>query len=195
MLVYKNHKHGIVFMSFQDYIWIAIIELFLFDSYAQGSRKLSWTKCLHLVVLTCYCFVLVNAVADVKKVIDKTSPRQIGAAIENLLKTGRLVTQSGLDLQQVRKLHFHHPEEFTVGIYSIRQLLVWGINNQSTCIVTKIFDFVSFSKKDIWKSWYFKSKNFFLPDNRAPFIFIFVSTYNFFFPSGINFVLASNRNM
>lgn len=43
------------------------------------------------------------AVADVKKVIEKTSPKQIGAAIENLLKTGRLATQTGLDLQQVWK--------------------------------------------------------------------------------------------
>ncbi|KAI3444963.1 hypothetical protein Pfo_001628 [Paulownia fortunei] len=41
-----------------------------------------------------------SSLADVKKVIEKTSPRQIGAAIENLLKTGRLVTQSGIDLQQ-----------------------------------------------------------------------------------------------
>ncbi|KAL0379916.1 UNVERIFIED_CONTAM: DNA-directed RNA polymerase I subunit [Sesamum angustifolium] len=41
-----------------------------------------------------------SSLADVKKVIEKNTPRQIGAAIENLLKTGRLVTQSGLDLQQ-----------------------------------------------------------------------------------------------
>ncbi|KAL0397530.1 UNVERIFIED_CONTAM: DNA-directed RNA polymerase I subunit [Sesamum calycinum] len=41
-----------------------------------------------------------SQVADVKKVIEKNTPRQIGSAIENLLKTGRLVTQSGLDLQQ-----------------------------------------------------------------------------------------------
>ncbi|XVF00183.1 hypothetical protein REPUB_Repub03eG0263200 [Reevesia pubescens] len=37
---------------------------------------------------------------DVKKVMDKNSPKQISAAIENLLKTGRLITQTGLDLQQ-----------------------------------------------------------------------------------------------
>lgn len=43
------------------------------------------------------------AVADVKKLIEKTNPRQIGAAIENFLKTGRLATQSGLDLKQVLK--------------------------------------------------------------------------------------------
>ncbi|XAR63561.1 DNA-directed RNA polymerase [Bertholletia excelsa] len=36
----------------------------------------------------------------VKKVMDKNPSRQIGTAIENMLKTGRLVTQSGLDLQQ-----------------------------------------------------------------------------------------------
>ncbi|KAK8999062.1 hypothetical protein V6N11_070240 [Hibiscus sabdariffa] len=37
---------------------------------------------------------------DVKKVMEKNSPKQISAAIENLLKTGRLITQTGLDLQQ-----------------------------------------------------------------------------------------------
>ncbi|TYI07414.1 hypothetical protein ES332_A10G226100v1 [Gossypium tomentosum] len=37
---------------------------------------------------------------DVKKVMDKNSSKQIGTAIENLLKTGRLITQTGLDLQQ-----------------------------------------------------------------------------------------------
>ncbi|RAL48778.1 hypothetical protein DM860_001098 [Cuscuta australis] len=38
--------------------------------------------------------------ADVKKVFGKNGPRQITLAIENMLKTGRLATQSGLDLQQ-----------------------------------------------------------------------------------------------
>lgn len=37
---------------------------------------------------------------DVKRFIDKVSPRSISLAIENMLKTGRLATQSGLDLQQ-----------------------------------------------------------------------------------------------
>ncbi|GFP98191.1 DNA-directed RNA polymerase i subunit rpa2 [Phtheirospermum japonicum] len=41
-----------------------------------------------------------SSLADVKKVVEKNFPRQIGAAVENLLKTGRLVTQSGLDLPQ-----------------------------------------------------------------------------------------------
>lgn len=41
-----------------------------------------------------------NNLADIKKVIDKNSPKQISLAIENMLKTGRLATQSGLDLQQ-----------------------------------------------------------------------------------------------
>ncbi|KAK3025319.1 hypothetical protein RJ639_044450 [Escallonia herrerae] len=37
----------------------------------------------------------------VKKIIaDKNPPTQISLAVENMLKTGRLVTQSGLDLQQ-----------------------------------------------------------------------------------------------
>lgn len=39
--------------------------------------------------------------AHVKKVMDKNPSRQISLAVENMLKTGRLVTQSGLDLQQV----------------------------------------------------------------------------------------------
>ncbi|CAN4080495.1 unnamed protein product [Withania somnifera] len=38
--------------------------------------------------------------ADVKKTIEKNAPKQMGLAVENMLKTGRLVTQSGLDLQQ-----------------------------------------------------------------------------------------------
>ncbi|KAG8391300.1 hypothetical protein BUALT_Bualt01G0173600 [Buddleja alternifolia] len=41
-----------------------------------------------------------SSLTDVKKFIEKNSPKQFGAAIENMLKTGRLVTQSGLDLQQ-----------------------------------------------------------------------------------------------
>lgn len=53
-------------------------------------------------------------VADVKKVIEKNYPRQIGAIVENLLKTGRLVTQTGLDLQQVQILGFFF---IVAGIY------------------------------------------------------------------------------
>ncbi|CAH9058115.1 unnamed protein product [Cuscuta europaea] len=41
-----------------------------------------------------------SSLADVKKVLDKNGPRQIGLAIQNMLKTGRLATQSSLDLQQ-----------------------------------------------------------------------------------------------
>ncbi|XP_019055826.1 PREDICTED: DNA-directed RNA polymerase I subunit 2 [Nelumbo nucifera] len=40
------------------------------------------------------------SLAHVKKVLDKNSPKSIGLALENMLKTGRLVTQTGLDLQQ-----------------------------------------------------------------------------------------------
>ncbi|KAG7020194.1 DNA-directed RNA polymerase I subunit 2 [Cucurbita argyrosperma subsp. argyrosperma] len=40
------------------------------------------------------------SLADVKKVMDKNPSKQISSAIDNLLKTGRLVTQTGLDLQQ-----------------------------------------------------------------------------------------------
>lgn len=42
-----------------------------------------------------------NAVAHIKKVIDKNPSRSLSSAIEAMLKTGRMVTQSGLDLQQV----------------------------------------------------------------------------------------------
>ncbi|XP_010460771.1 PREDICTED: DNA-directed RNA polymerase I subunit 2 isoform X1 [Camelina sativa] len=41
-----------------------------------------------------------ESLADVKKVINKNPPRSIGTSIETLLKTGRMNTQSGLDLQQ-----------------------------------------------------------------------------------------------
>ncbi|XP_031127210.1 DNA-directed RNA polymerase I subunit 2 [Ipomoea triloba] len=41
-----------------------------------------------------------SSLADVKKIIERNGPRQISTAIENMLKTGRLATQSGLDLQQ-----------------------------------------------------------------------------------------------
>ncbi|XP_052192678.1 DNA-directed RNA polymerase I subunit 2-like [Diospyros lotus] len=41
-----------------------------------------------------------NSLAHVKKVMDKNPSRQISSAVENMLKTGRLPTQSGLDLQQ-----------------------------------------------------------------------------------------------
>ncbi|KAF8389487.1 hypothetical protein HHK36_026182 [Tetracentron sinense] len=41
-----------------------------------------------------------TSLAHVKKVMDKNSPNHISLAVENLLKTGKLVTQSGLDLQQ-----------------------------------------------------------------------------------------------
>ncbi|KAL5720144.1 DNA-directed RNA polymerase [Ranunculus cassubicifolius] len=42
----------------------------------------------------------ISDVTQVKKVMDRNSSRSIGLAIESMLKTGRLVTQSGLDLQQ-----------------------------------------------------------------------------------------------
>ncbi|KAA0064805.1 DNA-directed RNA polymerase I subunit 2 [Cucumis melo var. makuwa] len=42
------------------------------------------------------------SLAHVKKVMDKNPSKQISSAVENMLKTGRLVTQTGLDLQQVR---------------------------------------------------------------------------------------------
>lgn len=46
-------------------------------------------------------FILIIAVADVKKALDKNPSKQVGSAVENMLKTGRLVTQSTLDLKEV----------------------------------------------------------------------------------------------
>ncbi|XP_012068704.1 DNA-directed RNA polymerase I subunit 2 isoform X1 [Jatropha curcas] len=40
------------------------------------------------------------SVSDVKKVMDKNHSSSVSLAVENLLKTGRLITQTGLDLQQ-----------------------------------------------------------------------------------------------
>lgn len=41
-----------------------------------------------------------NSVRDLKMEMDKNPSRNISLAVENLLKTGRLMTQTGLDLQQ-----------------------------------------------------------------------------------------------
>lgn len=41
-----------------------------------------------------------TSLSQVKKVMEKITPKQIGSAIENMLKTGRLVTKLGLDLPQ-----------------------------------------------------------------------------------------------
>lgn len=46
-------------------------------------------------------FIVFIAVVQVKKVMDKNSSKQISISVENMLKTGRLITQTGLDLQQV----------------------------------------------------------------------------------------------
>ncbi|KAF7836196.1 DNA-directed RNA polymerase I subunit 2 [Senna tora] len=40
------------------------------------------------------------SLAHVKKVMEKNPARQISSAVENMLKTGRLATQTGLDMQQ-----------------------------------------------------------------------------------------------
>ena len=48
------------------------------------------------------CLFLGNdAVCDVKKVLKKNDSKSVGTAIENLLKTGRLASESPLDLPQV----------------------------------------------------------------------------------------------
>lgn len=69
---------------------------------------------------------LISAVADIKKVIDKNSPKQISSAIENMLKTGRLATQSGLDLQQVlmEKCSFQPLQRFPTFLLSFQIPLV-----------------------------------------------------------------------
>lgn len=41
-----------------------------------------------------------GSIADIKKVLDKNPAKQVGLAVENMLKTGRLVTQSNLDLKE-----------------------------------------------------------------------------------------------
>ncbi|XP_047338761.1 DNA-directed RNA polymerase I subunit 2 [Impatiens glandulifera] len=42
----------------------------------------------------------ITSLEDVKKVLDKNPTKSIGLAIENMLKTGKIVSKSGLDLQQ-----------------------------------------------------------------------------------------------
>nr|XP_043622134.1 DNA-directed RNA polymerase I subunit 2 [Erigeron canadensis] len=41
-----------------------------------------------------------GSLADIKKALDKNPAKQVGSAVENMLKTGRLVTQSTLDLKE-----------------------------------------------------------------------------------------------
>ncbi|XP_071715598.1 DNA-directed RNA polymerase I subunit 2-like [Rutidosis leptorrhynchoides] len=41
-----------------------------------------------------------GSIADIKKALDKNPAKQVGSAVENMLKTGRLVTQSTLDLKE-----------------------------------------------------------------------------------------------
>lgn len=50
------------------------------------------------------CFFGIT-VLEVKKCFDKTPARTISTSIETMLKTGRLVTNTGLDLQQVLTCH------------------------------------------------------------------------------------------
>lgn len=45
--------------------------------------------------------VLIISVADVKKALDKNPAKQVGSAVENMLKTGRFVTQLTLDLKEL----------------------------------------------------------------------------------------------
>lgn len=58
-------------------------------------------KKIKTVFIMRYYSFMDNAVADVKKILDKNPVKQISSSVENLLKTGRLITQTGLDLQQV----------------------------------------------------------------------------------------------
>ncbi|BAT89332.1 hypothetical protein LR48_Vigan02g260500 [Vigna angularis] len=42
----------------------------------------------------------ISDIVQIKKIMDKNSSKQVSSAVENMLKTGRLITQTGLDLQQ-----------------------------------------------------------------------------------------------
>ncbi|WVZ03207.1 hypothetical protein V8G54_024013 [Vigna mungo] len=54
-----------------------------------------------LLFLGFYIVLFASAfVVQIKKIMDKNSTKQVSSAVENMLKTGRLVTQTGLDLQQ-----------------------------------------------------------------------------------------------
>ncbi|KAG2396566.1 DNA-directed RNA polymerase I subunit 2 [Vigna angularis] len=44
----------------------------------------------------------ISDIVQIKKIMDKNSSKQVSSAVENMLKTGRLITQTGLDLQQAR---------------------------------------------------------------------------------------------
>lgn len=44
---------------------------------------------------------LIISVDDVKKALDKNHAKEVGSAVENMLKTGRFVMQSTLDLKEV----------------------------------------------------------------------------------------------
>jgi DNA-directed RNA polymerase I subunit RPA2 len=51
--------------------------------------------------VTSHLVSLDNAVSHVKKVLYRNPAKQVSSAVENMLKTGRLATRTGLDLQQV----------------------------------------------------------------------------------------------
>lgn len=57
---------------------------------------------VYMNLTTYYVFLVwITAVTDVKKALDKNPAKQVGLAIENMLKTGRLVSQLTLDLKEV----------------------------------------------------------------------------------------------
>jgi hypothetical protein len=56
---------------------------------------------LLIALATCKFFPFDIAEFQVKKILEKNHPRAISSTIENMLKTGRLATQTGLDLNQV----------------------------------------------------------------------------------------------
>lgn len=106
---------------FSDFYYLFIFKIL--KSHLLASW-LSWLWRLTLLFwLGGLCGAFISAVADIKKVIDKNSPKQISSAIENMLKTGRLATQSGLDLQQVSvklcsfSLFYHYPHFLIFGLH------------------------------------------------------------------------------
>lgn len=68
--------------------------------------------------------------------MEKNSPRQISAAIENLLKTGKLITQTGLDLQQVSSFIYFY---FQLYIKCVDLTLKYEIE---CCLISIFFSFL-----------------------------------------------------
>lgn len=77
------------------------------SSFCYSLQSVNWYMILTLIMFITIILIITLfaswdiAVGNVKKVMDKNPAKQISTVVENMLKTGRLVTQTGLDLQQV----------------------------------------------------------------------------------------------